>query len=74
MTAVRSKDLNELEWVKGEIYANVWQTERIARIDLQTGKVNGWIDLPACWPPPTYRPDGRAQRHRLRRGAGTAFS
>jgi glutamine cyclotransferase len=37
--------LNELEWVKGEIYANIWQTERIARIDPATGKVVGWIDL-----------------------------
>jgi glutaminyl-peptide cyclotransferase len=38
-------NLNELEWVKGEIYANVWQTERIARIDPVSGKVAGWIDL-----------------------------
>ena len=37
--------LNELEWVKGEIYANIWQTWRIARIDPATGKVAGWIDL-----------------------------
>jgi glutaminyl-peptide cyclotransferase len=37
--------LNELEWVKGEIYANIWQTDRIARIDPKTGKVVGWIDL-----------------------------
>ena len=37
--------LNELEWVKGEIYANVWQTNLIARIDPKTGKVLGWIDL-----------------------------
>jgi len=37
-------ELNELEWVKGEIYANVWQTDRIARIDPTTGKVVGWID------------------------------
>jgi len=37
--------VNELEWVKGEIYANVWQTDRIARIDPKTGKVVGWIDL-----------------------------
>ncbi|MBZ5727532.1 MAG: glutaminyl-peptide cyclotransferase [Acidobacteriia bacterium] len=37
--------LNELEWVKGEIYANVWQTDRIARIDPASGKVVGWIDL-----------------------------
>jgi glutaminyl-peptide cyclotransferase len=38
------KNLNELEWVKGEIYANIWQTDRIARIDPNTGKVVGWID------------------------------
>ena len=38
------KNLNELEWVKGEIYANVWQTDRIARIDPKTGHVVGWID------------------------------
>ncbi|HTS65052.1 MAG TPA: glutaminyl-peptide cyclotransferase [Candidatus Acidoferrales bacterium] len=37
-------DLNELEWVKGEIYANVWQTERIARIDPNSGHVVGWVD------------------------------
>ncbi len=36
--------LNELEWVRGEIYANVWQTDRIARIDPANGKVTGWID------------------------------
>ena len=38
-------DLNELEWVKGEVWANVWHTDRIARIDPQTGKVKGWIEL-----------------------------
>ena len=37
-------NLNELEWVKGEIYANIWQTDRIARIDPKTGHVVGWID------------------------------
>ncbi len=37
--------LNELEWVKGEIFANVWQTNLIARIDPETGVVKGWIDL-----------------------------
>ena len=37
--------LNELEWVKGEIWANVWQTDVIARIDPATGNVVGWIDL-----------------------------
>jgi glutaminyl-peptide cyclotransferase len=39
------RKLNELEWVKGEIFANIWETERIARIDPKTGKVVGWIDL-----------------------------
>jgi glutamine cyclotransferase len=38
-------NLNELEWVKGEIFANIWQTEMIARINPKTGKVVGWIDL-----------------------------
>src|SRR5262249_43458456 len=37
--------LNELEFVEGQIFANVWQTDRIARISPQTGKVLGWIDL-----------------------------
>ena len=37
--------LNELEWVRGEIYANVWQTDRIARISPVDGRVLGWIDL-----------------------------
>jgi glutaminyl-peptide cyclotransferase len=37
--------LNELEFVKGEIYANVWTTDFIARIDPATGRVTGWIDL-----------------------------
>ncbi len=38
-------DLNELEVVRGEIYANVWHTDRIARISPGTGAVTGWIDL-----------------------------
>jgi len=42
--------LNELEWVDGEIYANVWQTDKIARIDPKTGKVLGWIDLAGLLP------------------------
>ncbi|MFH1718465.1 MAG: glutaminyl-peptide cyclotransferase [Planctomycetota bacterium] len=37
--------LNELEYVEGEIYANVWPGDRIARIDPQTGQVTGWIDM-----------------------------
>lgn len=37
--------LNELEYVHGEIYANIWHMDRIARISPSTGKVLGWIDL-----------------------------
>lgn len=37
--------LNELEYIQGEVFANVWQTDFIARIDPQTGRVTGWIDL-----------------------------
>ena len=37
--------LNELEYVRGEVYANVWRSDRIARISPQTGEVVGWIDL-----------------------------
>jgi glutaminyl-peptide cyclotransferase len=39
------RDLNELEWVNGEIYANVWRTNFIARISPANGRVLGWIDL-----------------------------
>jgi glutamine cyclotransferase len=37
--------LNELEYIQGEIYANIWQTDRIARISPETGRVVGWVDL-----------------------------
>jgi glutamine cyclotransferase len=42
--------LNELEYVHGEVYANVWMTDRIARIDPATGRVKGWIDLAGLLP------------------------
>ncbi|TCV91644.1 glutamine cyclotransferase [Luteibacter rhizovicinus] len=37
--------LNELEWVHGDLFANVWPTNRIAWIDGQSGKVKGWVDI-----------------------------
>ncbi|HYE45475.1 MAG TPA: glutaminyl-peptide cyclotransferase [Caulobacter sp.] len=37
--------LNELEWVEGEVWANIWQSDYIARIDPATGQLVGWIDL-----------------------------
>jgi len=42
--------LNELEYINGEVFANVWQTHRIARIDPDTGQVVGWIILPGLLP------------------------
>nr|WP_294557476.1 glutaminyl-peptide cyclotransferase [uncultured Rhodopila sp.] len=41
------RNLNELEWVKGEIFANIWKTPLIARIDPATGAVTGLIDASA---------------------------
>jgi len=37
--------LNELEWIRGQVWANVWQTPSIVRIDPKSGEVLGWIDL-----------------------------
>jgi glutamine cyclotransferase len=37
--------LNELEYINGEVYANIWQQDRIAIIQLNSGQVTGWIDL-----------------------------
>jgi glutamine cyclotransferase len=53
------RELNELEYVKGEIYANIWHSDRIARIDPQTGKVLAWIDLKGLLAP-TERSDPEA--------------
>jgi len=39
------RDLNELEYIRGEVYANVWHTDRIARISPESGRVVRWIDL-----------------------------
>jgi glutamine cyclotransferase len=38
-------NLNELEYVKGEIFANIWHSPRIARVDSRSGQVVAWIDL-----------------------------
>lgn len=39
------KLLNELEWVRGEVWANVWKEPRVVRIDAETGEVLGWVDF-----------------------------
>jgi glutaminyl-peptide cyclotransferase len=40
-------NLNELEFIRGEIWANIWHSDRIARIDPKSGRVTAWIDLTA---------------------------
>jgi glutamine cyclotransferase len=50
-------NLNELEYIHGEIYANIWETNRIARISPTTGKVLEWIDLSGLRPQSTQQND-----------------
>lgn len=50
--------LNELEFVRGELWANVWQTDRIARINPANGHVIGWIDLTGLLRPEARGPEG----------------
>jgi glutamine cyclotransferase len=45
--------LNELEWVRGELWANIWQTDQVVRFDPATGRVTGWLDLSGLRPPET---------------------
>jgi len=47
--------LNELEWVRGEIWANVWHKDVIARIDPRDGRVRGWLDVGQLLPEATAR-------------------
>ncbi len=44
------RNLNELEYVQNDVYANVWHTDRIARISPESGRVVGWIDLAGLLP------------------------
>ena len=46
----RIQNLNELEYVDEEIFANIWYSDFIARISPTTGEVTGWIDLRDVWP------------------------
>jgi glutaminyl-peptide cyclotransferase len=52
-------DLNELEYVNGEVWANVWFKDYLARIDPKTGKVNSVVDLAALWPWKQRTDDGQ---------------
>lgn len=66
-------NLNELECIDGEIYANIWETNRIARISPATGRVIEWIDLSGLRPPSVQQNDNAvlngiaydSQHHRL---------
>jgi glutaminyl-peptide cyclotransferase len=42
--------INELEYIDGQVYANIWHSDRIARVSPRTGKVLGWIDLTGLLP------------------------
>ena len=50
--------LNELEFIHGEIYANIWYSDRIARISPRTGAVLGWIDLSGLLAPDEHTDPG----------------
>jgi len=50
-------NLNELEYINGEIWANIWMEDRIARIDPVSGKVNAYIDLKGLFPPNERNPE-----------------
>jgi glutamine cyclotransferase len=52
------QQINELEYVHGEIYANIWFSNRIARISPETGQVRGWIDLAGIIPVVELRSEG----------------
>lgn len=55
------KEINELEWIKGEVFANVWMTDKIARIDPKNGHVVGWIDCTGLLSPADRIEDGPQQ-------------
>lgn len=54
---VKVDSLNELEYINGEIWANIWMSDRIARIDPVTGKVNGYINMKGILPSSERTPD-----------------
>ncbi len=48
-------NINELEYVNGDVYANIWLQQKIAIINPQTGQVKGWIDLTGIYQPQEFR-------------------
>jgi glutamine cyclotransferase len=51
------EDLNELEYIDGEVWANIWFEDRVARISPEDGRVIGWLDLSALYPAANRDPD-----------------
>jgi len=51
-------NLNELEYIENDIYANVWHANRIARIDARSGQVRAWIDCSAIAAEEQKEPEG----------------
>jgi glutamine cyclotransferase len=49
-------NLNELEYINGKVYANIWREDKIAAIDPNTGQVTTWIDLTGIYNQVTYNP------------------
>ena len=66
-------ELNELECVDGVVYANVWQTDEILRIDPRDGRVTAVIDAVGPAHPRGAAADRRAERHRLGPGRSKTF-
>jgi glutamine cyclotransferase len=52
--------LNELEYVKGDVYANIWLAGKVAIINPQSGQVKAWIDLDGIESTQTYQANGIA--------------
>lgn len=50
------KRLNELEYIDGEVWANIWYQDRLVRIAPEDGTVLGYVDLSGLWPSPRHRP------------------
>ena len=67
-------NVNELEWVEGEIYANIWQTDRIARISPTPATSSAGSTQRPAQPHVSQRHRRRPQRHRLGRGPTSASS
>ena len=65
--------LNELEFIKGEIYANVWHSDMIARISPRDGHVIAWIDLTGLLPSNQIDAESVLKRNRLRSAARPAL-